>query len=238
MTEAKTDVKQRSYMNITNDSVTDYLEELYRPLNEELGKLREDAEKHQIPIIVKETEALLLNLLRIKQPRRILEIGTAVGYSAICFAAALPEAEIVSLEHSEKMYKAAIANIERFGFSERIRIIRKDALESLKEIKNSMEDAGTEGFDLVFIDAAKSYYRKFWDHCVPLCRKDAVILSDNVLLKARTASDEYITERRQKTSVRRAGIHPIYFKPGLCGNRGAAAGGRRRGQRADQRAKG
>lgn len=190
-------------MNITNDKVTEYLEGLYRPLNDELGKLRTDAEKHHVPIIVRETEAFFLNLARMKRPRRILEIGTAVGYSAICFAAVLPETEIVSLEHSEKMYRAALANIERCGLSGRIRIKHGDAVEILKEMRNSMADADSEGFDLVFIDAAKSYYKKFWDSCIPLCRKDAVILSDNVLLKARTASDEYITERRQKTSVKR-----------------------------------
>jgi predicted O-methyltransferase YrrM len=195
-------------MNITNDHVTEYLEGLYRPLNNELEKIRADAEGRDIPIIVKETEAFLLNILRMTKPRRILEIGTAVGYSAICFAAVLPETEIVSLEHSEKMVRAALANIERCGLSERIRIMHGDAVESLKELKNTAEASiggndGTSGFDLVFIDAAKSYYRKFWDHSVPLCRKDAVVISDNVLLKARTASDEYITERRQKTSVRR-----------------------------------
>lgn len=190
-------------MNITNDIVTEYLEGLYRPLNEELGKLRADAEKHEIPIIVRETEAFLLNIIRMKRPGRILEIGTAVGYSAICFAKALPETEIVSLEHNEKMFRTALANIERCGLSDRIRVKHGDAAESLKELRSAMTDLDREGFDLVFIDAAKSYYKKFWDGCIPLCRKDAVILSDNVLLKARTASDEYITERRQKTSVRR-----------------------------------
>lgn len=190
-------------MNITNDKVTEYLEGLYRPLNENLNALRAEAEKHEIPIILRDTEGLLLNFLRIRKPRRILEIGAAVGYSAICFAAVLPEAEIVSLERSEKMYLKALENVERFGLSGRIRIKKGDAVESLKEMKAQIADTEQEGFDLVFIDAAKSYYRKFWDCSIPLCRRGAVILSDNVLIKARTASDEFITERRQKTSVRR-----------------------------------
>lgn len=190
-------------MNITNDKVTEYLEGLYRPLNENLNALRAEAEKHEIPIILRDTEGLLLNFLRIRKPRRILEIGAAVGYSAICFAAVLPEAEIVSLERSEKMYLKALENVERFGLSGRIRIQKGDAVESLKEMKAQIADPEQEGFDLVFIDAAKSYYRKFWDCSIPLCRRGAVILSDNVLIKARTASDEFITERRQKTSVRR-----------------------------------
>lgn len=189
-------------MNITNDKVTEYLEGLYHPLNLELQRLREVAEKHHVPIILRDSETLILNIIRMKKPERILEIGTAIGYSAICFAQAAPNAKIISLEHSEKMYEYAVTNIEKSGLSQRIQIMKGDALESLKQLGHSISDTASEGFDLVFIDAAKSYYRKFWDACVPLCRKEAVILSDNVLLQARTASDEFITERRQKTSVR------------------------------------
>ena len=190
-------------MNIINDKVTEYLEGLYRPVNEDLNSLRIEAENREIPIILRDTEGLLLNFLRIKRPRRILEIGAAVGYSAICFSAVLPEAEIVSLERSEKMYLKALENVERFGLDRRIRIQKGDAVEILQEMKARVADQEQEGFDLVFIDAAKSCYRAFWDCSVPLCRKGAVIISDNVLIKARTASDEFITERRQKTSVRR-----------------------------------
>ncbi|HWQ77985.1 MAG TPA: O-methyltransferase [Anaerovoracaceae bacterium] len=194
-------------MNITNDRITEYLEEFYRPLSKELGKLREYAEEQQIPVITKDTEALLLNIIRMKKPDRILEIGTAVGYSAICFATAVPEAFVVSLEVSEPMYRSALENVERFGLTGRIRVLRGDAVDSLKLLAGAMKSGSgnsvdSEGFDLVFIDAAKSLYKEFWDGCIPLCRKEAVIVSDNVLLKARTASDEYITERRQKTSVR------------------------------------
>lgn len=189
-------------MNITNDVVTEYLEGLYRPMNDELGRLREVAEKHNVPIILRDSETFILNIIRMKKPVRILEIGTAMGYSAICFAVASPAAEIVTLERSEKMTQYALTNIEKFGLSDRIRVMHGDALESLKELRSSIIDAERDGFDFVFIDAAKSLYKKFWDGCIPLCRKEAVILSDNVLLKARTASDEFITERRQKTSVR------------------------------------
>ena len=189
-------------MNITNEKVTEYLEGLYHPLNSKIQLLREIAEKHNVPIIVRDSETIILNIVRMKRPQRILEIGTAVGYSAICFAEACPGAEIVSLEHSDEMYRYALENIEKFGMSQRIEVKPGDALESLAELRNSITDVDTQGFDLVFIDAAKSCYKEFWDACVPLCRKEAVILSDNVLLKARTASDEYITDRRQKTSVR------------------------------------
>jgi len=189
-------------MNITNDTVTEYLESLYHPVNEELGKLREIADKHNVPIILKDSETFILNMLRMKKPQRILEIGTAIGYSAICFAAACPDAEIVTLERSEKMAEYAIANIEKSQLTDRIRIIKGDALESLGLLREEIKDTDRDGFDFIFIDAAKSFYRKFWNACIPMCKSEAVILSDNVLLKGRTASDEFITERRQKTSVR------------------------------------
>lgn len=190
-------------MNIVNDKVTTYLDNLYRPLNEFLGQLRADAEEKHIPIILRDTETCILNIIRMKKPRRILEIGTAVGYSAICFSEAFPEAEIVSLEVSEDMDRIATENIEKAHQTDRIHIILGDAVESLKELRNSMENVDSEGFDLVFIDASKGHYKEFWDGSIPLCKKDAVILSDNVLFKAQTVSDEYVTEKRQKTMVRR-----------------------------------
>ncbi len=190
-------------MNIVNDKVTSYLDSFYQPMNENLKILREEAEEKAVPIILRDTEACILNIIRIQKPQRILEIGTAVGYSALCFAAALPETEIVSLEINEDMYRTATANVEKNGMTNRIHIKLGDAIESLKELKTCITDAESEGFDMVFIDAAKGHYREFWDESIPLCRKGAVLLSDNVLLKARTVSDEYVTERRQKTSVRR-----------------------------------
>ncbi len=189
--------------NIVNDKVTSYLNDLYKPLNEDLKILRKKAEEKQIPIILKETESCILSIIKIKKPKRILEIGTAIGYSSIFFAAALPEAEIVSLEVDDNMYRIALDNVESFGFSDRILIRHGDAVKGIKELAAEIKDVDSEGFDLIFIDAAKSFYKDFFIGSIPVCRKGAVILSDNVLLKARTVSDEYITDRRQKTNVRR-----------------------------------
>ena len=190
-------------MNIINDKVTTYLDNLYRPLNDFLGQLRADSEEKHIPIILRDTETCIMNIIQIKRPLKILEIGTAVGYSAICFAEALPEMKIVSLEVSEDMNCIAAQNIEKCGLSNRIRIILGDAVDSLKSLKDSIKDPETDGFDLVFIDASKGHYKEFWDGSIPLCKKDAVIISDNVLFKAQTVSDEYVTEKRQKTMVKR-----------------------------------
>lgn len=189
--------------NIINNKVNSYIHSLYKPLNTDLQRLRQDAEEKKIPVILRETESYIFNMVRIKKPQRILEIGTAVGYAAIFLATALPEAEIVSLEVNDNMYRKAVYNIERFGLSDRICVKLGDAIKSLDELGSEIKKNDLEGFDFIFIDASKSFYKEFWEGSIPLCRKGAVILSDNVLLKARTASDEYITDRRQKTNVRR-----------------------------------
>lgn len=189
--------------NITNETITEYLNGLYHPLSDALDELRRAAEEEKIPILLKDAEALILQLIRLKQPRRILEIGTAIGYSAICFAAAAPDAEITSLEISEKMYRRACENVKTFGYADRIHLRMGDGAEELQAISREMNHAEQEGYDLVFIDAAKSHYQQFWTESLALCRPGAMLIADNVLLKARTASDEYITDRRQKTSVRR-----------------------------------
>ena len=189
-------------MKFINDKIASYIDEYYLPYNCELMKLREEAEAEQVPVITRDTEMLLSNILRIKNPRRILEIGTAVGYSAICFAAVLPKTEIISLEVREEMYRKASENIKKIGFDDRIQIRLGDGAESLKKLKEEVADLEQQGFDMVFIDAAKSHYREFWDRSIPLCKNGAVIISDNILLKGRTASNEFVTNRRQMTSVR------------------------------------
>ena len=80
--------------NITNDKVTEYICQYYHPVNEDLANLREIGERDNVPIILKETEMILTTLLNLKRPAKILEIGTAIGYSSIYFATVCPEAEV------------------------------------------------------------------------------------------------------------------------------------------------
>lgn len=180
--------------NITNEVVTEYLDSFYKPLNEELGSLREEAERDGVPIILRDAEMFLMNLLRVKKPLKILEIGTAVGYSASCFAT-VTGGKVVSIESDEATHEKALKNIEKLKLSDRISVILgkgQDVLDSLDET----------GFDFVFIDAAKSHYKAFFDGAVNLCSKDAVIVSDNVLLKGGSASDDYDPTGRFKTNIK------------------------------------
>ena len=151
-----------NYRNIINPEVVEYITSLYRPVNEDFGRFRAEAEADRVPIILPDTESLILNLLRIMKPQRILEIGTAVGYSASCFAAVC-DADITTVEVKEETAGIARANIDRFGFSERIEVLCGDG----EEIVNNLDMQ----YDFVFIDAAKSHYRRFWDAALKHCTK-------------------------------------------------------------------
>lgn len=197
-------------MNITNDIITAYIESFYKSGNPQLMELRQFAEEKHIPIILKDTESLLLNVLRIKRPERILEIGSAVGYSACCFADGCG-CHVTTIESDEETYEAAKVNVSELGFSDKVEVLYGDAREILPAMAKKLkgEGGGTDEdidaglYDVVFIDAAKSHYREFWDMSLPLCRQSALIICDNVLMKGMTASDIYDTGRRYKTSIKR-----------------------------------
>ncbi|WP_165445374.1 O-methyltransferase [Bacilliculturomica massiliensis] len=196
-------------MNIVTEPVTEYLDSLYRPANDFLAELRRTCEEQMIPIVLRDAESLILQLLRLQRPERILEIGTAAGYSAIAFALECPEAKIVTLELSERSADTARENIERAGCSDSIWVLGGDARESLARLAAAYEAEGKETgqppelFDFVFIDAAKGHYQEFWDGAAPLMKEGCLVVSDNVLFKGMTASDQFIPERRQKTITNR-----------------------------------
>lgn len=188
-------------MNITNDIITAYINTLYTGSSSpKLRELREFAEEKRVPIILKDTEGLLLSLLKIKKPERLLEIGAAVGYSACCFADGCG-CDVTTIEADEEVYEAALDNVKNLGFADKVSVLHGDAREVLCGMAGDIKES--ERFDVVFIDAAKSHYKAFWDLALPLCRDDALIICDNVLMKGMTASDEYDPNRKYKTSIRK-----------------------------------
>lgn len=198
-------------MNITNDIVTSYINSYYRPLNAQLETLREMGEADYVPVILKETEQCLNFLLALKQPEKILEIGTAIGYSAIYFAQSCPQAEIYTIEKDENMMQAARHNIAAFGLESRIHSRLGDGQEQVEKLR----DEGLTDVDFVFIDAAKSHYRRFLDAALSVCRKDALIVSDNILQRGTTVSDQYDPQRKHKTNVKRMREYVDY----ICSSR-------------------
>lgn len=184
--------------NITNDIVTDYINGFYKPLTEELKQLREISEEEKVPIILKETESFFNTFLKITAPKRILEVGCAVGYSAMFFAE-LTGAEVYTIEKENEVYLKARANVERMGYSDRVKVFEGDG----EEVIRQLADENTEPFDFVFIDAAKSHYKRFLEAALPLCAKNAVIAADNVLFKARIADDIYDPTGKHKTNIKK-----------------------------------
>lgn len=183
--------------HIINEKVTEYLDGIYHSPDDAIAALRAEAEAEYVPVILRDTERFLMTLTRMLRPARILEIGTAIGYSAICFAkAAGALASVVTLEKEEAMAVRAQENIRRLGYGQQIQVIQGDALERLPEIEGI--------FDLVFIDAAKSHYRRYWDLVFPRCRSGSVIVCDNVLLRGSVTDEGYDSSpRRHHTSIKR-----------------------------------
>ena len=135
--------------------------------------LREYANLNNVPIIKDAGLAMLEQTIMLNRPLRILEIGTAIGYSAIRMNR-LIDSEIYTIERNEKMYNEATKNIKAINKENKIHIIYKDALEAFDDVKN-LE------FDMIFIDAAKAQYVKFFNLYTPLLKKGGVVFCDNML---------------------------------------------------------
>ncbi len=180
---------------INEEYITEYLHEVLPKSDGILYELEEYAKENDVPIIHREVKAMLEVLCKLKKPERILEIGTAIGYSATVFAKATSDdTKIVTIERDPEMTEKALSNIERAGLSHRIRVIEDEAERALSCLDSK--------FDLIFIDAAKGYYNEFFAEVLRLVSDEGLIISDNVLYKGMTATDDLV-KRRQKTIVGR-----------------------------------
>ena len=159
----------------------------------ELEKIKEKALEEHIPIIMDDTLSVIEKYLKNKKPKRILEIGTAVGYSAMCFSDFLDEDGIIdTIERDEERVKEAKINIEKVGVKEKINIYEGDAVEILPTLN--------EKYDAVFIDAAKGKYPFFLKEALRMIKEDGVIFADNILYKGYVMSD--YNKHKQRTAVR------------------------------------
>ena len=159
----------------------------------ELEKIKQKALEDKIPIIMDDTLEVIEKLLKEKKPSKILEIGTAVGYSAICFSEYLTEnGKIDTLERDETRVIEARENIKRAEVENKINIFLGDAVEILPTIQ--------ETYDVVFIDAAKGKYPFFLKEALRMLNKDGIIIADNVLYKGYVMSD--YNKHKQRTAVR------------------------------------
>jgi len=143
------------------------------------------ATTHQVPIMDKVSMDFLCQLVNIRQPANILEIGTAIGYSAIRMASTVPYTHIITLEKNQKMIHVARDNINKFGLNNQIEVLSGDAVDHLINLQQT-----GYSFDFVFIDAAKAQYEHFFKLSEPLLEKNGVIVCDNVLFRGFVANPE------------------------------------------------
>ena len=178
----------------------DFIESYYKPLNSGLEKLRADNEEAGIPLILKETEGMLSLLLDICKPKRILEIGTAYGYSSIFFACKCPEAHITTIDRAEKFLNHAFKNIDFFDLKDRISVLQGDAEEVLKDLNNTSEELNS--YDFVFIDAGKTHYKEYFLLSETLCKSGALIVCDNILMSGWIYDRSLPGAKRHRTNAK------------------------------------
>lgn len=176
----RTDVMQSGDLEELLLEVESYIGEMFSPQDEALAAALEDSRSAGLPEIhISAAQGRLMQLLvEISGARRMLEIGTLGGYSAIYLARALPEeGGLISLELEEDHARVARNNLERAGVGGKVEVRVGDAHESLA----GMRDSGEGPFDLVFIDADKEGYPAYLDHALELTRPGSLILADNTI---------------------------------------------------------
>ena len=189
--------------NIVNGKVENYIRETLKPSQGLLRDLELYAEEISVPIIHKEVADLLRVILKLKRPKKILELGCAIGYSSLFFADVLDgDVEIVTTERNPIMLERAQDNIKKAGMEDRIKILVGDAEETLKDLEGT--------FDMIFIDAAKGHYKMFFDMLIGKLNHGGIVISDNILYKGMIASDDYVV-RRKKTIVKRMRTYLDYI---------------------------
>jgi len=177
---------------IVNERITAYINSLDTGNSPLVNSIRREALDDNVPILRQESESLLKVMLRLKQPKHILEVGTAVGYSALLMSENAPEdCKITTLEKYEKRIPVAKANFEKAGKSDCITLLEGDATDILKELEGP--------YDFIFMDAAKGQYMAFFEDVMRLLAPGGILISDNVLQDGDVIESRFAVTRRNRT---------------------------------------
>lgn len=177
---------------IVDERMVTYIRSLEMPEVPLLEEIEQEAVDTFVPVIRKETQSFLKVIITMCRPKRILEVGTAVGFSALLMSEYAPEdCHITTIENYKKRIPIARGNFRRAGQEDRITLIEGDALEVMK---------GLEGpFDFIFMDAAKGQYIHYMPEAVRLLTDGGVLMSDNVLQDGDIIESRFAVERRNRT---------------------------------------
>ena len=177
---------------IVEERITSFINSMNADETGIVGVIEEEAIRDEVPIIRKETKEWIKTMLLIQKPMRILEVGTAVGFSAIYMSQYLPAgAHITTIEKWEPRIDKAKENIKRADKEDCITLLEGDAADILKELQ--------EPFDFIFMDAAKGQYIHFLPDVIRLLETGGVLISDNVLQDGEVLDSKYVVERRNRT---------------------------------------
>ncbi len=177
---------------IVDERIVTYIHSLELPESEIIEKIEQEALDMRVPVIRKETQSFLKVLLLIKKPLRILEIGAAVGFSAILMSEYMPDGgRITTIENYDKRIPIARRNFERAGKAGQITLLEGDALAVMKTLSGP--------YDFIFMDAAKGQYIQYMPETLRLLAPEGVLVSDNVLQDGEIAESRFAVERRNRT---------------------------------------
>ena len=181
---------------IADERLVTYINSLDRGNPPLLNQIEAEALAQDVPIIRKEMQSFLRVLLASRKPAKILEVGTAVGFSALFMAEYAPkDCKITTIENYGKRIPIAKENFKRAGREHQITLIEGDAADVLAAME--------ESYDLIFMDAAKGQYIRFLPDVLRLLKKGGILLSDNVLQEGEILESHYIVERRNRTIHKR-----------------------------------
>lgn len=176
---------------IVEERMTTFINSMDPGNPEYLNELEKYALDTFVPIIRKDMQAYLKFLMVQCQPKKILEVGTAVGFSALLMSEYAPEAKIITIENYDKRIPIARANFEKYGKSDRITLLEGDAMEILPTLEGS--------YDFIFMDAAKGQYINFLPEILRLLTPGGMLVSDNVLQDGDIIESKYAVVRRDRT---------------------------------------
>ncbi|WP_102691249.1 O-methyltransferase [Rummeliibacillus pycnus] len=172
-----------------------YTKSFIQPRSALLMEMEQFAEENYVPIMQLPAIEILLQMLRIQKPKAILEIGSAIGYSAIRMAETLPQSMIVTVERDQTRIEQAKQFLARSAVKDNIVLLEGDALEVDVESKYP-------SFDAVFIDAAKGQYKKFFEKYSPLVKKGGILYIDNMYMHGLSNLDMRDVPKRKRTMIR------------------------------------
>ena len=179
---------------VVKEEIVSFMRERQAPVTDALKELEEFARRENIPIIPHETVAFFRLFLQTMQPKSILEIGTAIGFSALLMAEQVPDARITTIDRNEEMIGFAKENFARFDQRKQITLLEGDAVDLLEHIE--------QRFDLIFMDSAKSKYIVFLPEVLKRLEVGGVVILDDIFQGGDVARDIMEVRRGQRTIYR------------------------------------